>query len=639
MNKQETVLTAGAIKGPNLMMTEHSLKTWDRTTLYYRAWHPGSPGQRALILLHDSHEHSGHYRDLAKQLKLPELSIFAWDARGHGRSTGDRGYARDFHDLVRDADGFIRTVSVTHDIAMENVVVLGQGMGGLILSTWLHDFAQPVRAAVLVSPAFHPRLRVPFGRTAVRILRWLEPDGYLNTHLPARRLTHDRQAIEQRLQDPLVCRRLGVRLLASLFDTAKRVTRGAGAVTLPVLILSAGADRAVRLGAQRRFFRRLGSPDKHMEVFPALFHAMFQEHDRHIPLLRTRQFILEVFSRAPCGALGEAAGSSPRKGGALPPRPAAWSPRRLYDGVVRLALNTVGRMSAGIRLGLEAGFHSPQSLGYVCRNSPQGWTSLGRWLDRMYLNRPVCRGLRRRRLNLQGLLVTAIDGLRRQGVPVHILHLGDGPAVYLMEVLERSPDPKVTATCQDTDEAAIRQAMQMVQAKGLSVLGFDKGDAFEPESFARLSRKPNVVVAAGLYESCADSRLILHSLRSIHRAMDDKGYLIYTNQPYQPGLELLGRAFTTGKGRPWETCPRPQCEINRLVRAAGFQTLDMASDEQGMFTVTVATKRRRVGVEPQTTPTMSDPASPAGPKPDAPGQLPTNVLRLFSPSPVVRTLN
>jgi alpha-beta hydrolase superfamily lysophospholipase len=634
MGRHDIVLTAGATQGQTLIMTEHSLKTWDRTTLCYRAWHPGSPGRKALIVLHDSHEHSGHYRGLATQLKLPDLSIFAWDARGHGRSTGDRGYARDFHDLVRDADIFIRTVSVTHGIAMEDAVVLGQGMGGLILSTWLYDYAQPVRAAILVSPAFRPRLRVPFGRTAVRILRWLEPEGYLNTSLPARRLTHDRGAIEQRLQDPLVCRRLGVRLLDSLFVTAKRVTRGAIAITLPMLILSAGADRAVRLGAQRRFFRRLGSADKHMEVFPALFHAIFQEQDRHIPLLRTRQFILEVFSHAPCSAWGQAADGSAQGRGALPNSLAPWSPWRPFHAAVRLALNTVGRMSAGIRLGLDTGFHSPQSLGYVCRNSPQGWTSFGRWLDRMYLDRPVWRGLRRRRLNLQGLLVKTIDGLRRRDVPVHILHLGNGPAVYLMEVLERSFDPKVTATCQATDEAAIRQAMQMVQAKGLSAVDFDKGDAFEPESFARLSRKPNVVVVAGLYESCADSRRIVHSLRSIHRVMDDNGYLIYTNQPHQPGLDLLGRAFTTGEGWSWGTCPRPQGEINRLVREAGFEIRDMASDERGMFAVTVAIKRRPVRVEPRT-----DPASRTAGQLEPPGDAPTKILHLFGPSPVAGTLH
>jgi len=436
-----------------------------------------------------------------------------------------------------------------------------------------------------------------------------------------------------------VCRRLGVRLLDSLFDTAKRVTRGASAISLPALILSAGADRAARLGAQRRFFRRLGSPDKHMEVFPALFHAILQEQDRHIPLLRTRQFVLEASSHAPCSALGKAADGSPRDRWALPNSLAPWTPRRLYDGAVRLALNTVGRMSAGIRLGLETGFHSPQGLAYVCRNSPQGWTSLGRWLDRMYLGGPVWRGLRRRKLNLQGLLVTAIDGLRRQGVPVHILHLGDGPAVYLMEVLERSPDPKVTATCQDTDDDAIRQAMQMVQAKGLSALGFGKGDAFEPESFAGLSRKPNVVVVAGLYESCADSRLILHSLRSIHRAMEDNGCLIYTNQPHRPGLELLDRALTAGDGQPWGTCPRPQGESNHLVREAGFETRDMASDVRVMFTVTVAAKRRPVEVVPQTAPTLSDPASRTGAQPNAPGHPPTNVLRVFSPSPAVRSLH
>src|SRR2546421_83959 len=76
-----------------MKMTEHSMKSWDGTPLFYRAWKPGRPTDKALLLFHRGHEHSGRWQEVVDLLKLDEFSIFAWDARGHGQSPGDRGSA------------------------------------------------------------------------------------------------------------------------------------------------------------------------------------------------------------------------------------------------------------------------------------------------------------------------------------------------------------------------------------------------------------------------------------------------------------------------------------------------------------------------------------------------------------------
>ena len=63
-------------------------ETHDGTRLFYRHW-PSEQGfsQQAIILLHRGHEHSGRLQHVVDVLQLPEMAMFAWDARGHGRST------------------------------------------------------------------------------------------------------------------------------------------------------------------------------------------------------------------------------------------------------------------------------------------------------------------------------------------------------------------------------------------------------------------------------------------------------------------------------------------------------------------------------------------------------------------------
>jgi alpha-beta hydrolase superfamily lysophospholipase len=97
--------------------------TQDQTRLFYRAWQPQQPraqadgGPRALIFLHRGHEHSGRIQALVEQLGYTQDWAFAWDARGHGHSPGERGDAPGFETLVQDFDDFVRHLQARHGIA------------------------------------------------------------------------------------------------------------------------------------------------------------------------------------------------------------------------------------------------------------------------------------------------------------------------------------------------------------------------------------------------------------------------------------------------------------------------------------------------------------------------------------------
>ena len=68
---------------------EKTFNTHDGVELFYRYWPAVSqPPKGAIVLFHRGHEHSGRMGHLADELDLPEFAVFAWDARGHGRSSG-----------------------------------------------------------------------------------------------------------------------------------------------------------------------------------------------------------------------------------------------------------------------------------------------------------------------------------------------------------------------------------------------------------------------------------------------------------------------------------------------------------------------------------------------------------------------
>ncbi len=250
----------------------------DGTEIFYRAWIPEAPTDRALVLFHRGHEHSGRLADVVAQLGLSDVAVFAWDARGHGRSAGDRGYAPSFGTMVRDVDCFMRHVCETYDKRPENMIVLGHSVGAVTVATWVHDYAPRIRAMVLITPALRVKLYVPLAIPGLRLLDRIKrgKKTFIKSYVKARMLTHDPEQARRFEEDPLIARAIAVSILLGLYDASSRLLADAGAIRTPTLLLAGGADWVVKLSAERRFFERLGSPVKRMpadliEVYPAIF--------------------------------------------------------------------------------------------------------------------------------------------------------------------------------------------------------------------------------------------------------------------------------------------------------------------------------------------------------------------------------
>ncbi len=109
---------------------ECMFRAFDGTELFYRHW-PGPSGRSAgaIALFHRGHEHSGRMAHLPDELGLEDFAFYAWDARGHGRSPGPRGFSPSLGTSVRDVDDFIAHVALHSGHAVEDVAVIAQSVG------------------------------------------------------------------------------------------------------------------------------------------------------------------------------------------------------------------------------------------------------------------------------------------------------------------------------------------------------------------------------------------------------------------------------------------------------------------------------------------------------------------------------
>jgi alpha-beta hydrolase superfamily lysophospholipase len=569
-----------------MTMTEYTMKTWDGAELFYRAWLPAQRTNQAVLLFHRGHEHSARWQDVVEWLQLDDTAIFAWDARGHGKSPGERGSAESLMAIVKDVDAFVRYISQQHGIPVENMILLGHSVGAVAVAAWVHDFAPPIRGMILGTPAFRVKLYVPFAVPLLRLKQKVFGPGYVKSYVKAEVLTHDAQQVADYQADSAIFRQIAINILLDLFDTSTRLLADAAAITVPTLILSAGEDRVVQLSAQKKFFERLSSPIKEMEIYPEAYHAIFHETNRAQIVERARKFILERFAEPPRAASLLNADQSGYTKTEFDRLSQAGNPiYLLMSGVMR----TVGGLSRGIRLGWESGFDSGVTLDYIYENKAQGVSILGRAIDRIYLESIGWRGIRQRRIKLQKMLRDAIEELRVAGKPIHIVDIAAGAGRYVLETISDTTFLPITATLRDYKQENLKAARTLARTLQLSErVTIVRADAFDRPSLGGLTPRPTIAVVSGLYELIPANEPVLRSLRGLAEAVEPGNYLIYTNQPWHPQVEFIARVLTNREGQPWVMRRRTQAEMDELVRAAGFEKLAMDIDQWGIFTVSLA---------------------------------------------------
>jgi alpha-beta hydrolase superfamily lysophospholipase len=128
-----------------------------------------------------------------KQFGYQNDWAFAWDARGHGYSPGERGDAPSFHALVQDFNVFIQHIQDTYAIAPEKMVIVANSVGAVIAATWLRDYAPRVRGVVMAAAAFDINLYVPLARPALRLATCFKPDLFVTSYIRSSMLTHSRE--------------------------------------------------------------------------------------------------------------------------------------------------------------------------------------------------------------------------------------------------------------------------------------------------------------------------------------------------------------------------------------------------------------------------------------------------------------
>lgn len=578
--------------------TEHSFfKSFDQTELFYQHWkseqntHP----KKAILLFHRGHEHSGRMAHLVEELNLPEFDFFAWDARGHGESPGERGDAPSFSACVKDIQYFVQHIENTYGILTENIAVIAQSVGAVLATTWVHDYAPKIRALCLASPAFDIKLYIPFAQQGLKALQALKGNFFIQSYVQSNMLTHDAKRAQEYDQDPKIAKAISVRMLLGLYDASQRIVDDAYHIYVPTQVLLSGQDFVVFRKPQLEFYQKLPHANKELHILDGFYHDTLGEKNREIALQKIRRFIhyhfeqpIQTTDLLEADKVGFSCATAERISSKLPKN----SLKHQFWQLTKASLKFGSRFSKGLKIGEDTGYDSGSTLDFVYRNQTESTHPLGKIIDQQYLNAIGWKGIRKRKDNIEQLFKKYAEKLIDQKQALNIMDIAAGHGRYILDAVKQLTVQPNSILLRDYSELNVAAGKELIYKQGLENLAqFIQADAFDTNSLASTKPNPNLVVVSGLYELFSENALLEASLKGIYQAMEKNGYLIYTGQIWHPQQEFIARALTSHRaGNAWIMRLRSQAELDALVEHAGFKKIDQNIDEYGIFTVSVAQK-------------------------------------------------
>lgn len=552
-----------------------------------------APNAKAVAIFHRGHEHSGRTTHVADGLADDSLSYFAWDQRGHGRSDGERGDAPSIGRLIADVDEFVAHIEQRFGFETQNLAVIAQSVGAVLVSAWLHDYAPRVRCAVLASPAFSVKLYVPFARAGLKALYCARGNFFVNSYVKAHYLTHDKERQASYDTDSLITRAISVRILLGLYEAAQRVVSDAAAITTPTLLLISGDDWVVEHTPQHEFYNALGARVKRREVLDGFYHDTLGESERERAFEIVREFVGERF-RAPFGEVdcthADEYGFSREEADRLATPLPRFCPKNLLFKFQRVFMQAVSPWVGGLKIGENTGYDSGSTLDYVYRNEPQGANKFFKFIDKFYLNAIGWRGIRERKRNIKLAIDQAVAKLQERGEPLRLLDIASGHGRYILDAAQGHKFERITL--RDYSDINVKAGSEMIKERGLEdVASFTQANAFDAASYEGLQDAYTLGVVSGLFELFPDNSVVRTALQGFASSVRSGGYLIYTNQPWHPQLEMIARALSSHRqGAAWIMRRRSQAEMDQLVANAGFKKVKEWIDGDGIFSVSLAVK-------------------------------------------------
>ncbi|MFD0696668.1 alpha/beta hydrolase [Paenibacillus sp. GCM10027628] len=245
--------------------------------LFYRVIEPKSTPKGAVIALHGHGDHSGGLNNIFEKLSENNYLTYAFDLRGHGKSSGTRGYIRTWDEYIGDLHAFRELVA--SEVPQLPLYMMAHSLGGVISLDYSLYHGEGISGLVLIAPAISYELK-PSEKLLIALMSKLKPNLTIKNSSNYQLLTQDLE-IQNRLKSDLLRHNTVTPGLGrGLMQAVQRLESSAGSIKMPILLQYGLGDEVTPPVKLRQFFHSIGSQDKQNYEYEAMRHRPFDDLGR-----------------------------------------------------------------------------------------------------------------------------------------------------------------------------------------------------------------------------------------------------------------------------------------------------------------------------------------------------------------------
>jgi alpha-beta hydrolase superfamily lysophospholipase len=243
--------------------------------LYYQSWHPPQPSRATLIIMHGLGGHCGSFGRIVDRFVPLGYSVYGFDLRGHGRSSGQRGYLNHWSEFQEDLSRFLDLIP-SQEPALP-CFLLGHSLGALLALDYSLQNLSQIQGIIALAPALKQVGVSPIRIILGQVLSWVYPRFSLDTGIDLATASRDAAVLEAYAQDPLRHGRGTARLATEFLATTTWVWQHASELQVPLLMMHGTEDRVTSSIASYQFFQQVLFADKQWYEYADSYHHLYDD--------------------------------------------------------------------------------------------------------------------------------------------------------------------------------------------------------------------------------------------------------------------------------------------------------------------------------------------------------------------------
>ncbi|MFK7805114.1 MAG: lysophospholipase [Anaerolineae bacterium] len=244
-----------------MRLSEHQLTTTDHKIIQSRLWEPETTeSPKAVVcLIHGFGEHLGRYQHVAQALTDANYVVWGLDSRGHGKSTGPRGFIPSYKQFLDDADVLMKAAK--ERFPDDQLFLYGHSTGGGLALRYVYENEPAIAGIVATSPWLRLARDPGFlGQIVMWIFSLFRPSFTIDTGFTPGMLSRDPAVDEAHIADPLTHGSMTAGLLTSGISNGQLLLKNAKDFPkIPLLLLHGTGDKIIAYAGSQAFASQISA--------------------------------------------------------------------------------------------------------------------------------------------------------------------------------------------------------------------------------------------------------------------------------------------------------------------------------------------------------------------------------------------